>query len=97
MRLLSRVLAGPVPVRRCYRQSLHGGLVGDPTAHMDSAHPAPSRGRTLLMNRDILHADLLAGTEVAGPTLALVMTMAGRRACLDQLEGPGQTVAGWIG
>jgi hypothetical protein len=49
------------------------------------------------MNRDILHADLLAGTEVAGPTLALVMTMAGRRACLDQLEGPGQTVAGWIG
>lgn len=31
-----------------------------------------------------------AGPEVAGPTLALVMTMAGRRAYLDQLEGPGR-------
>ena len=31
-----------------------------------------------------------AGATVAGPTLALVMTMAGRRAYLDQLEGPGR-------
>ena len=31
-----------------------------------------------------------AGPTVAGPTLALVMTMAGRRAYLDQLEGPGR-------
>jgi uncharacterized protein (TIGR03083 family) len=31
-----------------------------------------------------------AGPEVAGPTLALVMTMAGRRAYLDQLDGPGR-------
>jgi uncharacterized protein (TIGR03083 family) len=30
------------------------------------------------------------GPEVAGPTLALVMTMAGRRAYLDQLEGAGR-------
>jgi uncharacterized protein (TIGR03083 family) len=38
------------------------------------------------------------GPEVAGPTLALVMTMAGRRAYLDQLEGPGlTTVADRIG
>lgn len=29
------------------------------------------------------------GPKVTGPTLALVMTMAGRRAYLDQLEGPG--------
>jgi uncharacterized protein (TIGR03083 family) len=33
-----------------------------------------------------------AGPEVAGPTLALVMTMAGRRAYLDQIEGPGRDV-----
>jgi uncharacterized protein (TIGR03083 family) len=30
------------------------------------------------------------GPEVAGSTLALVMTMAGRRPYLDQLEGPGR-------
>lgn len=29
------------------------------------------------------------GPEVTGPTLALVMTMAGRRSHLDQLSGPG--------
>ena len=32
------------------------------------------------------------GPEVTGPTLALVMTMAGRRAYLDQLEGPGREI-----
>lgn len=31
-----------------------------------------------------------AGATVAGPTLALVMAMAGRRAYLDQLDGPGR-------
>lgn len=30
-----------------------------------------------------------AGPEVTGPTLALIMTMAGRRSHLDQLSGPG--------
>lgn len=30
------------------------------------------------------------GATVAGPTLALVMTMAGRSAYLDQLDGPGR-------
>src|SRR5690606_7782235 len=29
------------------------------------------------------------GPEVSGPTLALVMALAGRAAFLDQLEGPG--------
>lgn len=32
-----------------------------------------------------------AGMEVTGPTLALVMTMAGRSAYLDRLDGPGVT------
>ena len=32
------------------------------------------------------------GPEVAGPTLALVMTMAGRRAYLDRIEGPGLSI-----
>lgn len=32
------------------------------------------------------------GPEVSGPTLALVMTMAGRGAYLDQLDGPGRTL-----
>jgi uncharacterized protein (TIGR03083 family) len=31
-----------------------------------------------------------AGPRVTGPTLALVMTMAGRREYLDELEGPGR-------
>lgn len=31
------------------------------------------------------------GLEIAGPTLALVMTIAGRRSHLDQLTGPGLT------
>jgi uncharacterized protein (TIGR03083 family) len=33
-----------------------------------------------------------AGPQVTGPTLALMMTMAGRRAYLDQLEGPGRDI-----
>jgi uncharacterized protein (TIGR03083 family) len=32
------------------------------------------------------------GPELTGPTLALVMTMAGRRAYVDQLEGPGRDI-----
>jgi uncharacterized protein (TIGR03083 family) len=33
-----------------------------------------------------------AGPEVAGPTLALVMTMAGRHAHIDQLQGAGRDI-----
>lgn len=32
------------------------------------------------------------GPEIAGSTLALVMTMAGRHAYLDQIEGPGRSI-----
>jgi hypothetical protein len=32
------------------------------------------------------------GATVSGPTLALVMTMAGRRAYLDHLEGEGRDI-----
>ena len=34
------------------------------------------------------------GPEVVGPTLALVMTMAGRRSHLDQLTGDGVDTIG---
>ncbi len=54
------------------------------------------RSRTLVSGLRLLATDgpfrAGEGPEVAGPTLALVMTMAGRRAYLDQLQGPGRAI-----
>jgi uncharacterized protein (TIGR03083 family) len=38
------------------------------------------------------------GPEVAGPAAALGLTLCGRSALLDQLEGPGrESLSGWVG
>lgn len=52
--------------------------------------PSKSTVRGLRLRATDSSFDYGAGPTVAGPTLALVMTMAGRGAYLDQLKGPGR-------
>jgi uncharacterized protein (TIGR03083 family) len=61
-------------------------------AQRDFTVPSKSMVRGLRLRATDGAFDHGAGATIAGPTLALVMAMAGRSAYLDQLDGPGREI-----